>query len=119
VSLAILVDMNLSPDWVPFLQTHGHVAVHWSTVGDLQALDPELMGWASANGHIILTHDLDPGTILEQTHGTGPSVVLVRNQDTLPTAIGTAVADAIQECDADLHRSGALLVVDASRVLPI
>jgi predicted nuclease of predicted toxin-antitoxin system len=122
VSLAILVDMNLSPDWVPFLQSHGHTAVHWSTVGDIHALDPELMDWARANSHIIFTHDLDFGTILAQTHATGPSVVLIRAQDPTPPVIGVAVAAALQQCEPDL-RSGALVVVDPAhhriRILPI
>ena len=34
MSLAILVDMNLSPDWVPLLRQRGWSAVHWSMVGD-------------------------------------------------------------------------------------
>ena len=61
MNFSILVDMNLSPDWVAFLQSHGHTAVHWSTVGDIRALDPEIMEWARNNGHIVLTHDLDFG----------------------------------------------------------
>jgi predicted nuclease of predicted toxin-antitoxin system len=27
--MKILVDMSLSPDWVPFLVDHGFQAVHW------------------------------------------------------------------------------------------
>jgi len=122
VSLAILVDMNLSPDWIAFLQTHGHTAVHWSHVGDIHALDTELVDWARANNHLILTHDLDFGAILAQTHAAGPSVVLIRSQDTLPTAIGLQVSVALQQCEGDLQ-SGALVVVDPAhrrvRILPI
>jgi len=122
MNFSILVDMNLSPDWVPFLRQHGHTAAHWSTVGDVRALDPEIMEWARNNGHIVLTHDLDFGTILAQTHATGPSVVLVRGDDTFPSALGNAVIAALQQCEADL-RAGALVAVDAARrrvrILPI
>jgi predicted nuclease of predicted toxin-antitoxin system len=31
--MKFLVDMNLSPLWVPFLTNQGFEAVHWSTVG--------------------------------------------------------------------------------------
>jgi predicted nuclease of predicted toxin-antitoxin system len=79
--LSIVVDMNLSPDWIPVLAAEGHTAVHWSTVGDPRALDPELMDWALANGHIILTHDLDFGELLAQSSATGPRVVIVRAAD--------------------------------------
>jgi predicted nuclease of predicted toxin-antitoxin system len=122
VSLAILVDMNLSPDWVPFLVGHGQAAVHWSTVGDARALDPELVDWARANNHVILTHDLDFGAILAQIHAAGPSVVLIRNQDTLVATIGLAVIAALHQCEADLL-AGALVVVEPAhrrvRILPI
>jgi predicted nuclease of predicted toxin-antitoxin system len=42
----IVVDMNLSPDWVGVLVRHGWEAVHWSMVGDPRAADPEIMSWA-------------------------------------------------------------------------
>ena len=64
MSLAILVDMNLSPDWVPVLTAAGWSAVHWSTVGDRAADDATLMAWALANKQVVFTHDLDFGTTL-------------------------------------------------------
>lgn len=33
MSLQILIDMNLSPDWVDELSKHGWAAVHWSAIG--------------------------------------------------------------------------------------
>ena len=44
--MKILLDMNLSPLWVPVLTQAGFEAVHWSTVGRPNALDSELMLWA-------------------------------------------------------------------------
>jgi predicted nuclease of predicted toxin-antitoxin system len=122
VKPAILVDMNLSPDWVPFLQSHGYSVVHWSHVGDIHALDSELMDWARTNAHVVLTHDLDFGGILALSHATGPSVVLIRAQDPCPNVVGNAVVSALQQCTQELQ-SGALVVVDAAqhriRILPI
>lgn len=122
MSLAILVDMNLSPDWIPFLRQHGYATVHWSTVGDPRALDPEIMQWARGNSHVVLTHDLDFGAILAQTHATGPSVILIRGEDTFPETLGTLVVAALHQCEADLL-NGALAVVDVARlrvrILPI
>jgi predicted nuclease of predicted toxin-antitoxin system len=31
--MKFLVDMNLSPLWVPFLADQGFEAIHWSTAG--------------------------------------------------------------------------------------
>ena len=91
MSVQILVDMNLSPDWVPLLQRHGWVTVHWSTVGDPRAADQEIMGWAVANYYVVFTHDLDFGTLLALTHAGGPSVIQVRGQDILPDHMGSLV----------------------------
>ena len=38
MSVKLVVDMNLSPDWVPVLNDHGWQAIHWSTVHILPIL---------------------------------------------------------------------------------
>jgi predicted nuclease of predicted toxin-antitoxin system len=122
MSVKILVDMNLSPDWVAVLARHAWSAVHWSAVGDPRAADRVLMDWAVANGYIVFTHDLDFGTLLALTHATGPGVLQVREQDVLPDHLEGVVVAAPRQHEADLE-SGALVVVDASRcrvrILPI
>ena len=57
--MKILIDMNLSPKWSEVLSRHGHEAVHWSTIGEFNADDFEIMRWAAENGYIVFTHDLD------------------------------------------------------------
>jgi predicted nuclease of predicted toxin-antitoxin system len=32
--MKILIDMNLSPEWVEVIERHGWKALHWSTVGE-------------------------------------------------------------------------------------
>jgi predicted nuclease of predicted toxin-antitoxin system len=39
MSVPIVVDMNLSVEWVAELAQHGWTAVHWSMVGDPRAED--------------------------------------------------------------------------------
>ena len=122
MSVKVLIDMNLSPDWVPLLANAGWSAIHWSAVGDPRATDRTIMDWAVANGYIVFTHDLGFGTALALTHQTGPSVLQVRAQNVLPDHMGTLVIAALRQYDADLA-SGALVVVDESRcrarILPI
>lgn len=122
MSIKILVDMNLSPGWVPVLVGHGWPTVHWATVGNARATDREVMDWARANGYIVFTHDLDFGTMLALTHDTGPSVLQVRGQDVLPDHVETMVIAALRQHEADLV-AGALVVVDVDscrvRILPI
>jgi predicted nuclease of predicted toxin-antitoxin system len=122
MSIQILIDMNLSPDWVDELSKHGWAAVHWSAIGDPRAMDREIMDWARANTHVVFTHDLDFGTMLALTHATGPSVIQVRGQNVLPDHMAPIVVAALKQHESDLA-SGALVVIDESksrvRVLPI
>jgi predicted nuclease of predicted toxin-antitoxin system len=74
VSLKLLIDMNLSPEWVTVLERHGWPAIHWSSVGDPRATDREIMDWARANQYIVFTHDLDFGMLLAITGVEGPIV---------------------------------------------
>ena len=55
MSLQLVVDMNLSVEWIAEFATHGWSAVHWSTVGDPRADDSAIMAWALANGHVVFT----------------------------------------------------------------
>lgn len=122
MSVRLLIDMNLSPDWVDALASQGWDAVHWSSVGDAKAPDQEIIAWALANDQIVFTHDLDFGTLLALTRATGPSVIQVRGQNILPDHMASLVVAALKQHESDLE-SGALLVVEESklrvRVLPI
>ena len=120
--LKFLVDMNLTPQWVPVLWKHGWQAVHWSTLGDPGASDRDIMDWARDHHYVVFTHDLDFGTMLALSHEAGPSVLQVRTEDTLPDYLEKPVIAALNQHEADLS-TGALVVVDESRsrvrVLPI
>jgi len=122
MSIQIVIDMNLSPDWVDELAAHGWPSVHWSTIGDSRAVDREIMDWARSNNHVVFTHDLDFGTMLALTHATGPSLIQVRGQNVLPDHMTTIVVAALEQHESDLA-SGALVVVDEARsrirILPI
>lgn len=122
MSIRIVVDMNLSPDWTPLLQRHGWSAVHWASVGDPRATDRTIMDWAVAHGYVVFTHDLDFGTLLALTHATGPSVIQIRAEDVLPDHLEKIVVSALTQHESELA-SGALIVVDESRsrvrILPI
>ncbi|MGO9255202.1 MAG: DUF5615 family PIN-like protein [Bryobacteraceae bacterium] len=94
--MKFLIDMNLSPLWVSFLAEKGFTAVHWSAVGQPWAADSEILDYAARNDWIVFTHDLDFGTLLAALRTSRPSVIQVRTQDVLPSAIGDVVLRAIQ-----------------------
>jgi predicted nuclease of predicted toxin-antitoxin system len=122
MNLRILIDMNLSPGWAPFLQQHGYPSTHWSQIGDPHATDRTIMDWALNHGEVVLTHDLDFGTILALTHATGPSVIQIRGQDVMVDRMGSLVIAALAQHSAE-SAQGALLVVDQARrrvrILPL
>lgn len=122
MSIAIFIDMNLSPDWATVLKGSGWAAIHWCDIGDPRAEDKEIMGWASANQHVVFTHDLDFGTMLALTHAAGPSVLQVRGEDVLPDHMAPLAIAALRQHEADLA-AGALVVVDERksrvRILPL
>jgi predicted nuclease of predicted toxin-antitoxin system len=120
--MKILIDMNLSPDWVAAFTAKNIDSVHWSTVGDAQAEDTEIIEYALANEYIVFTHDLDFGTILALTRAAGPSVIQVRTQDVLPLSLAGTLISVIRDNESALDQ-GALIVVDETRarvrILPL
>jgi predicted nuclease of predicted toxin-antitoxin system len=120
--MKILIDMNLSPEWVKTFAEADIESIHWSTVGDPTAPDRTIMAYARSNNYIVFTNDLDFGTLLALTRAELPSVIQVRTQDTLPSAIGNLVISAITQFQSQLE-TGALITLDTSRsrvrILPI
>jgi predicted nuclease of predicted toxin-antitoxin system len=119
--MKILIDMNLSPDWVKVLEDAGWEVVHWAAVGDMRAPDEVIMAWARENGYIVFTHDLDFGVLLALTRAVSPSVIQVRTQDVFPNILGDRLVRVLREHQSVLE-NGALLTVDEGkarvRVLP-
>lgn len=119
--MKLLIDMNLSPQWVEVFEPQGWQALHWSMVGDPRATDRVIMDWARVNGYVVFTHDLDFGTLLAVTHANGPSVIQVRTQDVMPGHLESLVVKILRENESELE-SGALITVDENksrlRILP-
>jgi len=120
--MRLLIDMNLSPGWVPFLREAGFGAVHWSEVGEAGASDRQVMRWAQENGYVVLTNDLDFSAILAATQRRGPSVVQIRADLLAPATIGGPVLRALRQTHEELS-AGAVVSVEPHRarvrVLPL
>lgn len=119
----LLIDMNPTPRWVEYLNDAGHNAIHWSSVGRLSAKDQEICDYARTRGYILLTNDLDFPRILAHTKDTKPSVILVRGEPLVPELRGSALVQALADCEAELAQ-GAIVTLDWSdrpraRVLPL
>jgi predicted nuclease of predicted toxin-antitoxin system len=122
MSLKLLVDMNLTPEWAAVFKRQGWSAIHWSELGDPRATDRVIMDWALANQYVIFTHDLDFGAMLAITQAAGPSIIQVRAQDVLPEHLEGIVVPVLRQYEPQLE-AGALIVVDENkarlRILPL
>ncbi|MFP5306698.1 MAG: DUF5615 family PIN-like protein, partial [Gammaproteobacteria bacterium] len=65
--------LNLSPRWVPWLAERGHTARHWLDYGSPTSTDTEIMAATRASGEVVVTNDLDFGTLLALSGDDGPS----------------------------------------------
>ena len=120
--MKILIDMNLSPEWVDYLQREGYIATHWRDIGSFEAKDIEITKWAAERDYLIFTNDLDFGRILALTHADGPSVIQVRGNPLLPEDSGEMILAALENYQNEIQR-GALVTIDEVsmriKVLPI
>lgn len=114
--------MNLSPKWVEFLKAAGFESAHWSALGAANAPDPELMAFTKTHDYVILTNDLDFGSILAASGGNGPSVLQIRADDLSIRSIGKSIITALRQAEEAIE-AGALMTVDPRRardtMLPI
>ncbi|VEN73748.1 conserved hypothetical protein [Candidatus Desulfarcum epimagneticum] len=120
--MKIVLDMNLSPIWAPYLEAGGYEARHWSEIGAVSASDIEIMKWARNNGFVVFTHDLDFGTLLYTTKAVAPSVVQLRIEDIRPESVGKLVLIALSKAKSEIEQ-GALVTIDPRknrvRLLPL
>ncbi len=66
--MKFLMDMPMSPKTVKFLINMGHEAFRVSELGMAKSKDKDIFDFAEKNEMIILSADLDFGTILAFTH---------------------------------------------------
>lgn len=118
----LLLDMNLSPQWVEVLNSHDHECRHWSQIGNGDDPDDVLLGWAREHDAVLITADLDFGMLLARSGGQRPSVVQIRGKGTLPSDIADSLLGALMT-SADHLAQGALITVEPERhrvrVLPL
>ena len=57
--MKLVVDMNLSTEWLPFLRRAGWQVQHWQDIGAETAEDDEILGWARTHQTVVFPQDLD------------------------------------------------------------
>ena len=113
--MKLVVDMNLSTDWVPALQSVSIEAVHWTTIGPDDAKDEEIMAWAHANEAVVLTRDLDFAAMLMIQGLASPSVIQLRIDQVRPERHLALIQRALSLYGKQLEE-GAIITVEDERV---
>ncbi len=112
--MKLLLDMNLSPQWVEVLTAQDLETRHWMSVGDADASDAAIMAWARTHDYVVVTHDLDFGALLAATRAEGPSVIQIRTQDVLARSFEETLIRILQNHRTILEH-GALVTVEEHR----
>ena len=104
------------------LNAAGIEAHHWSLLGDRNAPDSTIFEFARRNGAVVLTADLDFGTLLAGTRSGKPSVIQLRlPKVSLEKALESTLR-TLTRFGAEIE-AGAIVSIDAAttrvRILPL
>lgn len=121
--MRVLVDMNLTNRWVPYLKDSGYEAMHWSSIGPGTTKDSDICDYARKHGYVLITNDLDFPQILAHSRQGAPSVILLRGEPLVPETRGIALVNAMRVSERALEQ-GAIVTLDwadrfRARVLPL
>jgi predicted nuclease of predicted toxin-antitoxin system len=113
--MKFLVDMPLSPKTVQFLKNMGQEAVRVSELGMAKSKDREIFDYAEKNNMIILSADLDFGTILANTHSRKPSVIIFRLRNPSPEHVNLLILSNLTIIEKDILK-GAIVIIEDSEI---
>ena len=113
--MKFLVDMPLSPKTVQFLKNMGQEAVRVSELGMAKSKDKEIFDYAEKNDMVILSADLDFGTILANTHSRKPSVIIFRLRNPSPEHVNSLILSNLTIIEKDILK-GAIVIIEDSEI---
>lgn len=115
--MRFLLDENVSWRVCAPLKAAGHDAVHVSEIGLAGADDRDVAARARGEGRILVSCDHDFVQMLFASGDSGPSLLLMREVDTLPSAeIGSLLLAAMSARLTELLSGGAIATVTPDRV---
>jgi predicted nuclease of predicted toxin-antitoxin system len=104
------------------LEPDGHTWRHVADLGLHKTEDRKILAVAKASDDVIITHDLDYGSLLAFSGDTRPSVIIIRQQNIHPKVIYETLTSNWEICGPALA-SGAIVIIEEGalriRALPI
>jgi predicted nuclease of predicted toxin-antitoxin system len=120
--MKFLLNMNIPPQLGKRLMAEGHAYRHVRDIGMARADDREIVTEAKTHQEIILTHDLDYGTLLAFSGESKPSVVIFRLRYTHPDHLFRRMMSVWFDIQNPLSEGAIVVLEDATlriRQLPI
>ena len=120
--MKFLLNVNIPPSLCELLDGQGHTSRHISLMGRATAKDTEIIEIAKENEEVIITHDLDYGSLLAFSNESKPSVIIFRVHQ-LSKEICFNLIQANWENIEEVLDNGAIVIIEQEnlriRTLPI
>lgn len=113
--MKFLADMPISPRTIEFLRRKGYHAIRVDKLKMAKATDREIFDYAIKNEMIIITTDLDFGTILAYTKKKKPSIIILRLKNPSPKVINDLLEKGLPNVEEYL-RKGAIIVIGEDKI---
>jgi predicted nuclease of predicted toxin-antitoxin system len=113
--MIFLVDMPISPRTVSCLRERGYQAVRVDELEMERAEDEQLLHYAAEQDMVIITMDLDFGSLLVLSGATKPSVITFRLRNPEVNRINDILKDVLPKLRGELEM-GAIVTVEEERV---
>ncbi|MBD1209719.1 MAG: DUF5615 family PIN-like protein [Ignavibacteria bacterium] len=121
--MRFILDMNVSPLTVTFLQQHAHDALRVSTVLPQSASDSAILEYARTENRFVLTNDLDFSDLIALNNHSSPSVLTLRLSQIDPETIHSLLLRALPSMQAAMAESQIIATLTEKslrlRTLPI
>jgi predicted nuclease of predicted toxin-antitoxin system len=120
--MKFLLDVHLGPSLAEMLESDGHTCRLVVKVGDPTMDDTDILELAREHDEVILTHDLDFGTLLAFSKTNKPSIIIFRIEKINSLIFYQLITDN-WEAIKDPLVSGAIVIIEPHgvriRTLPI
>ena len=113
--MRILADMHIAPNTVRHLRSMGHDAIRIDAVMPNTATDREIAAWASQNGRVVLTQDLDFSDIIALSGAIQPSLITLRLADSKVANVNRVLAAALPQLEGHID-DGLIATVQDDRI---
>jgi len=120
--MKFITDMGISNTTVKWLRSIGHDAIHLRDQGLERSSDFDIIKKAQTEKRIIITCDLDFGSIMAYTSDVSPGIIILRLKNETPANVNERLAQVFEQSSDCLDGSSIIIVEESFhriRKLPI